>query len=297
MRTKLFFRAIDLLMDYSQNGNIPVDTRQVKIQKELKYHVDAPCSADAYYTDKIAPIIVYIHGGGFVAGDKEYRRGISSYLAACGYTVVTPNYGLCPDYTFPMPVKHLVLFMKWLKTQAKLFNGDIRRIAVMGDSAGAYYASMLCAASYNHKLQQLVGDPEITFDCAVFNCGIYDVKFLSVNKLLVGLDKKLVKEMTGADLNNFDAYEYNELCSPVNLINDNQPRTFIIYSKADIFCANQSESLMNKLHDVGVPYESYHSDSPIRNHCFSLEWRSREAKEANAAMMRFLRKHLAHDNR
>ena len=79
--------------------------------------------------------------------------------------------------------------MKWIKSQAKTVNGDIQRIAVMGDSAGAYYAAMLCAATFNNSLQEVVGNPDITFDCAIFNCGVFDVKSLSVNKLLVGLDK------------------------------------------------------------------------------------------------------------
>lgn len=295
MRTKSFFKAIDILMDYAQNGNVPIKTECVRTLKDLRYDLDAPCSADVYFTDRVAPIIVYIHGGGFVAGGKEYRRGISSYLAACGYTVVTPDYGLCPDYTFPSSIVHLVKAMKWIKSQSKTVNGDIHRIAVMGDSAGAYYAAMLCAATFNNSLQEVVGNPDITFDCAIFNCGVFDVKSLSVNKLLVGLDKKLVKEMTGADLDNFDSYKYSELCSPVNLVTTDHPRAFFIYSKADIFCANQSESMMRKLSSLGIPYESYCSESPLRNHCFSLEWRSREAKEANTLMMRFLRKYLMHE--
>ena len=71
MRTKSFFKAIDILMDYAQNGNVPIKTECVGTLKDLRYKLDAPCTADVYFTDRIAPIIVYIHGGGFVAGGKE----------------------------------------------------------------------------------------------------------------------------------------------------------------------------------------------------------------------------------
>lgn len=55
MRTKSFFKAIDILMDYAQNGNVPIKTECVRTLKDLRYNLDAPCTADVYLRTELRP--------------------------------------------------------------------------------------------------------------------------------------------------------------------------------------------------------------------------------------------------
>ena len=62
------------------------------------------------------------------------------------------------------------------------------------------------------------------------------------------------------------------------------------YAEKDIFCAGQTERFAKKLDEKDVYYESFCSKSPFVNHCFSLEWKSKQAQRANILQSLFLRK-------
>lgn len=90
-----------------------------------------------------APIIVYFHGGSWSEGDKEKYRFVGASLAARGFAVVIPNYGLYPETRFPGFLEDGARALRWARDNAARFGGDPARFYLMGHSAGAHIAAML----------------------------------------------------------------------------------------------------------------------------------------------------------
>ncbi|MCX4672335.1 alpha/beta hydrolase [Streptomyces sp. NBC_01381] len=92
-----------------------------------------------------APTVVYLHGGGWVAGDLDthdvHARTLCHDLAA---VVVSVDYRLAPEHRFPAAVEDAYTALTWVAQHVEAFGGDPARLAVGGDSAGATLAAV-CA--------------------------------------------------------------------------------------------------------------------------------------------------------
>lgn len=82
------------------------------------------------------PILIYIHGGGFISGDKANHANLGNYFAKQGFLVLCANYRLAPEYIFPTGAVDIALMIQWAKTSAPTYNGDSDNIFLMGHSAG-----------------------------------------------------------------------------------------------------------------------------------------------------------------
>jgi len=90
----------------------------------------------------VGPAILFFHGGGFVISDIETHDALCQRLAdAAGVRVVSAAYGLAPEHPFPSQVDDARAAFAWLLDQAAELGVDVDRIAVAGDSAGAYLAA------------------------------------------------------------------------------------------------------------------------------------------------------------
>lgn len=98
------------------------------------------------------PVIVSIHGGGWVYGTKKNYQFFCERLAQLGYAVVNFNYRLAPKYTFPAQLHDVNTVCAWLVATGKKYSLDLNRVYLVGDSAGAQlacqYAAMLASQEY-----------------------------------------------------------------------------------------------------------------------------------------------------
>ena len=84
-----------------------------------------------------SPIVVFIHGGGFVVGNTKMYEPIITYIANKTRTIVVGvDYRKAPEDKFPCGVQDCLDAVRWVYTQAHTLGGDSSRLAVMGDSAG-----------------------------------------------------------------------------------------------------------------------------------------------------------------
>jgi acetyl esterase/lipase len=91
------------------------------------------------------PLIVYIHGGAFWAGDKGDGFPIE-YLDE-GYAVASINYRLSGDALFPAQIEDCKAAVRWLRANASNFGLDRNRFAAFGHSAGGHLSAMLGTAA------------------------------------------------------------------------------------------------------------------------------------------------------
>lgn len=90
------------------------------------------------------PVVVRIHGGGFISGSKnEGDLYMKDAVLEKGWALADINYRLAPKTTFPEPVRDVRQAVRWLKAHANEYGFDNNRFAAWGESAGGYYAEML----------------------------------------------------------------------------------------------------------------------------------------------------------
>ncbi len=295
------FVAIDKLYNPFQNERKMTKFKDVdfEIKTDIVYDTSAPeaCKLDTYRVKGLKgklPVLFYIHGGGFVAGDKHYRRALARWSANLGYFVVNVNYGLCPEYQCPVPHRQLVAALNWVGANAEKLGLDLDRMIVSGDSAGGYYGAMLAAITLNPDLQAKMGvSTSLKFGGAVLNCGIYDVATALKNKYPFDLGGKLLKDFAGIGKDEIEGYEWKDLCSVLPFVNEQFPASFITHAQKDIFCGGQADGLMKLLKEKGVHCEEFHSTSLIDNHCFSLNWKSKAARKNNDLTADFMKRFAA----
>lgn len=299
--TRTFFRMIDLLFDNAQNSNPYITRAQVKsiqVDTDIAYADEEICKLDMYRVPKENdtekyPVMLEIHGGGFVAGDKNYRRAISQVFALEGLFVFTVNYGLSPDVKYPEPVKHIFAALDYIADHADELNLDLSRIIISGDSAGAYYAALVAAGCNNKEYLDFLGvNPKARPTAAILDCGIYDIETAFNANIIFDMEDKVFSCFIGKDKAEFDNYEYKDVCAPNQIIKDCFPPSFIIYSPNDMFCKGQSESLIKLLDEKGCYYESFCAEQKASNHCFPLTWRGYDAVRSNALMLSFIQRYL-----
>jgi acetyl esterase len=108
---------------------------------------DGPPRAARLYapsSDKL-PVMLYLHGGGFVIGGLETHDSLCRQLAQrSGGAVLALDYRLAPEHPFPAAVDDAWAALRWLATDAASIGVDASRLAVGGDSAGGTLAAV-CA--------------------------------------------------------------------------------------------------------------------------------------------------------
>lgn len=89
------------------------------------------------------PLVIDIHGGAFMEGDKADESYNYSRLLAAGYAVASVNYRLSGEAQFPAGGQDVKAAVRWLRANAATYGIDTYRFAAWGRSAGAYMANML----------------------------------------------------------------------------------------------------------------------------------------------------------
>lgn len=100
---------------------------------------------DAYQPDSPGaqrrPVLMCVHGGGFIRGDKASRANAGWYFARHGIVTVLPNYRLAPDGRWPSGPEDIVAALQWIRAHADALGADPGRIVLMGESAGAAHVA------------------------------------------------------------------------------------------------------------------------------------------------------------
>lgn len=151
MRVRLFFVVLALVataFGYRMVSPPPVsvDDGQKRFVNIAYGELSPNQKLDLYLPASAAPhpLIVYLHGGGFKAGDKRAgnARPIISAALGNGYAVASINYRLSKEAKFPAAVEDVFAALEFLKAEAEQYDLSRDLVAIWGDSAGGNLASM-----------------------------------------------------------------------------------------------------------------------------------------------------------
>ncbi len=248
-------------------------------------------------SDKPTPLLFFIHGGGWVAGDKKNPGGLKSCLAA-GISVVSINYryswqaqldGVKPPVKAPL--EDAARALQFVRSKAKEWNIDKQRIGASGGSAGA--CSSIWLAMHNDMADLKSSDP-IARESTRLWCA-------AVNGAQTSLDPKELKEWTpnsrygghafgfmdpkdikDRDKHFDDFLQHREEVlpwikeySPIEHASADDPPIYMIYSTAPALgepqkdpthTSNYGVKLQEKLRGLGVPCELVYPGAPDVKH-------------------------------
>ncbi|MGW1419965.1 alpha/beta hydrolase [Bradyrhizobium manausense] len=150
---------------------------EAAVIRDIKYGYDERHRLDLFGAQKHVskrPIVIYIHGGGFVAGDKgnagqPFYNNIGIWAAAQGCLGITATYRLAPAHKYPSGVDDIGAIVAWVRANAGEYGGDTDRIVLIGQSAGASHVASYLANSKTRAsaAQSLAG--------AVLMSGVFDL--------------------------------------------------------------------------------------------------------------------------
>ncbi|XP_002734727.1 neutral cholesterol ester hydrolase 1-like [Saccoglossus kowalevskii] len=149
-------------------------------------------------SDKPIAGMVYVHGGGWVVGSVDSYHYQTNYIAArLGIVLVSVDYRLAPEHPFPVPLQDVVKATIWFLQNAKDYNVDPERIAVVGDSAGGNLAAATASLlTFQEKYKQM-NLPKLKFQGLIYPC-LQSLDFLTPsyqqNKNLFILNQHLMVE-------------------------------------------------------------------------------------------------------
>jgi acetyl esterase/lipase len=211
---------------------------------DIKYGEHARHVIDLYLakSDEPTPLVIYIHGGGFVGGDK---RGVSGNLIQAmhgeGISVAAIHYRFIRDHPFPVPFTDAARAVQFLRHHAKKYNLDADRFAATGGSAGAGISLWLATRD---DMADPISDDPVSRQSTRISCASvggaqvsYDPRFWKAVGLAKGLQHPSFPLMFGVPAGDpFDdpkKIAVAEACAPIEHVSQDDPPVYFRYGVPD----------------------------------------------------------------
>lgn len=201
------------------------------------------------------PVLVYLHGGGWVCGSPSTHRKLGYRFAEAGHLVFNVDYRLAPEHPFPTPFEDCVEAIRWAAREAPRFGGDPDRLAVGGDSAGGNLAAAAAielagSAAAPKALLLIYG----VFDFATIGDAAQGSAAVGP---LAAIGKNMIDIMVGGYLgpNPGESRLADPRVSPIHGV-QRLPSCHVVVGSSDPL-AVQAERLVHGLAAAGIPFEHY----------------------------------------
>jgi acetyl esterase/lipase len=272
---------------------LPRPARSVRVTRNIDYAGDG---LRAHRLDVIrrrvdpptgAPVLVYIHGGAWVLGDKrEQGLPLLHEMARRGWVTVTINYRLSPRATWPDHIVDCKRALVWVRHHIAEFGGDPGFVAVSGGSAGGHLAALMALTPGDPAFQPGFEDEDASVDACVPFYGVYDMTAQRGDSgydegLLTLLEKRVFKRRLADEPDVFAA------ASPRYRVNAEAPPFFVIHGTNDTLVpVTEARAFVSALREVASSPVVY-AELPYTQHAFDVLPSVRSA-HAVAAVVRFL---------
>lgn len=211
----------------------------------------APLLLDAYVPEGKGPFptVIIVHGGGWEAGTKTtYVPPLFDPLSQAGFAWFSIDYRLAPANRFPAAAEDVDAAIRWVKKHAREYKVDVKRIALMGESAGGHLVSYAGARGK--------GDTKVAAVVSFY--GVHDINARSRTMGAIG---KNVEQLLAIQAAGPEAEEKMRLASPITYVHKGMPPFLMIHGTADKAVPyDQSPLMCAKMKEVGVRCEVFTVD-------------------------------------
>ena len=209
---------------------------------------------DVFYPEgKIAkeglPVIIDIHGGGWMYATKDLNEYYCMELAKKGYCVFSISYRLVPDVTVNEQIKDCTEALAFIRANMKDYPANKKTVMLTGDSAGGQLALYSTILNNNPDAREIFGtvDTKLNIKCLLLTSPVTYAKS-------GGWFSIYTKKMWGKDYETKSTYNYMDLNEIMELAND-MPPTYFITSSGDTLAHDQTVNAYNYFADKGYECE------------------------------------------
>ena len=241
-----------LALDEMQSGTVskpPVDMEDLTItdgpSAQVALRILRPQNAQTPL-----PVIVYIHGAGWVFGSTQtHDRLVRELAIGVGAAVVFPVYRLCPEVRYPTALEECYMVAQWVAERGQEHGLDAARLAVAGDSVGGNMATVITLLSRER------GGPDIRLQLLFYP--VTDAAFdtASYHQFAEGYHLRRDAMMWFWDQYTRNPSERNEITASPLRAGVAQlkrlPPALIVTAEADVL-RDEGEAYANKLREAGV---------------------------------------------
>lgn len=195
-----------------------------------------------------APCVLYMHGGGWSAFDKDVFRTSCKRFADCGTLVFNCNFRQAPKYNIGHMLADALATFRYIRSNAAKYGGDADRIILAGDSSGAHILSLFINNAINDGNEEIVNAVK---GCAFFY-GVYDLQTARYTgfKLMKPYLNALIPPRTP------DYESVLKEYSPIHMVSAKHPPAFISCGEVDVLTSSQSKEYVKELERNGVRVKS-----------------------------------------
>jgi acetyl esterase/lipase len=228
-----------------------------------------------------APVLLYLHGGAWVFGDKR-EQGIPmmTHLASHGWLCITANYRLAPRSPFPAQIVDAKRAIAWVKQHAAEYGGDPEFVAISGGSAGGHLSALAALTPNEPEWQPGFEDADTSVSAAVPFYGIYDFtnrEGLGHRGMRRFLERSVMKKKLKTDREAFEA------ASPMYRVGPDAPPFFVVHGRNDTLVpVKQARLFVKLLRDASRSTVAY-AEIPGAQHAFEIFKSVRTAHVVQAA--------------
>lgn len=195
------------------------------------------------------PVIIDIHGGGWMYASKDLNEYYCMELANKGYCVFSISYRLVPDVTVYEQIKDCTDALAYINSNMKNYPANKKTVMLTGDSAGGQLALYSTILNNNPDAREIFGtvDTKLNIKCLLLTSPVTYAKS-------GGWFSIYTKKMWGKDYKTKAAYNYMDLNEIMELAN-NMPPTYFITSSGDTLAHDQTVNAYNYFADKGYECE------------------------------------------
>jgi acetyl esterase/lipase len=269
----------------------PAVRRRYVAEKDISYGPNGKRNLlDVWHRDDLpadatAPVLLQVHGGAWVSGNKEQQGApLMSYLAEKGWVCVAVNYRLSPKAKWPDHIVDVKRALAWIRSNIGRYGGDPNFVAITGGSAGGHLCSLAALTPNDPAFQPGFEEVDTTVQAAVPFYGVYDF----INRDGTGRDdlQGFLHRMVMAN-DEADAPEVWSAASPMSHVGDHAPPFFIMHGDNDALVpVEQARSFASMLRSSSTAPVVY-AELPGAQHAFDV-FSSVRARHSSRAVGRFL---------
>ena len=198
------------------------------------------------------PVLLYIHGGGWVWNSIDtHDRLMREYAAAAGCAVVGPDYALSPEAVFPQALEECEAVLRWIAAEGESWRLDPGRIVLGGDSAGANIAAGLALSLRD-------GGAPLPLRGLLLNYGVFDSRLDTPSYREFATGHGLTEERMRFYWNAYaprPADRLNPLAAPLRADLAGLPPCLLHIAELDVL-ASENHAMAAKLRAAGVAVET-----------------------------------------
>ena len=222
------------------------------------------------------PVIVSVHGGGWVYGDKDRYQYYCMSLAQQGFAVVNFSYRLAPRHKFPASLEDTNSVFHWVLYNTDKYGFDPSRIFAVGDSAGAHNLALYSCICTNPDFAKEFpfSAPDGFAPTAIaLNCGVYRIDVSNKDSTTRLMADYLPEKGSSEEIWKISVIDH---------LTSAFPPSFIMTSEGD-FLAPAALPMVNALKELNVPVEYHYYGNPdnVLGHVFHCNIRLPDAQQCN----------------